>query len=714
MNEPYEAASAELRNAFDAIGSSIGNYNPISLLSQLTATFLFVPDEFQGEASEVVNWQRKIEFLAGFMLVRPYPAGPRLAVDGSVLQNIDDLMTRYFIAVDRHLLFGRSGGTDEKSMLLARARLESFHVRGDAYPHQFYAFAQELYGPHDAWFLEREGFTIADAIELSKAIDREYGDRFNRSVAWARSQAHVEADKLIADAQASESEKLELERRIFCVLHFGLAEDLLAFTLDDVSKFSQVPMRTAERFLARMSQGFGYRNPLFLSSFTDAAAAPWDFNTLNERPLVTHDGKYWLFVAPLLRSALFNTFYFDLLDDDTYRPRFQKSLGSYVEAKTAHCLRRVFPEKMTLLNPLYQNGEEIADVMVLHDHKILLFQCKAKTLTYRARIGADFDALRNDVQKAIADSFRQGIRARDYFQANDLSTFTVGKRKLALDMKQVNGFYLICVTSMSFQTIAPRSNSVLGLFAKNEYPWSLSLSDLDIITQVLSSPAQFIHYLLRRRQVEATPFQVQADEMDYLGFYLSHGMNFDLDDFKGMDDIGLSGFSDDVDRWVFEKFELGRKGNIQQGISVDGFSDFLAAIERTGDDYATDAALVLVDLGRGGRKSFMEMVEQTKERTRQDEALHSFSVVLKRGKRGLSFLSFDANLDRATLFKQAAAFAMMKKYESKCDEWAGFGWDIASARAVDVAFFTSGLWAHDEQMDQLVKESLRPGRRIET
>ena len=70
-------------------------------------------------------------------------------------------------------------------------------------------------------------------------------------------------------------------------------------------------------------------------------------------------------------------------------------------------------------------------------------------------------------------------------------------------------------------TLAARlanTNSALGLFSHDEYPWSLSLGDLDVITQVLSSSAQFLHYMLRRRQVEGTPFHVHADEMDYLSF----------------------------------------------------------------------------------------------------------------------------------------------------------------------------------------------------
>jgi hypothetical protein len=707
----------ELQEAFDELTAFVAHYDPISLLSQLTLTFLFVPeDKFQEETSEVFNWQRRIEFVAAFVLVRPYPSENTAAVDGSVLERVEKLLERYFRAIDRQMFSEAArGGTAERDMLLAQAKIHSLYVRGDEYPHQFYDLSQGLYGPHDAWFQQHLGFTIADAIKLSEAISRECSERFERSRERARTGARIKTDELIAANLASEDQRSDLEIRIACALHFGQAERLLAFTAEELSVFSGVPMPTSEGFLRRMSQDFGYRNPSFPNTFTEAGAAAWDYNTLNERPILHRDGKYWLFVRPLLTSALFTTFYFDLMGDNAYRLTFERARGTYFEQKTADCLRRVFPPEMVLLNPRCTNGEELADVMVLHDHKILLLQCKSKALTYRARIGADFDVLRDDMRKAIADAFQQGIRSRNYLKASKVAKFAVGAGEYSVQMDQVNGLFLVCVTAMPFQALAGRlanTNSTLELFSGDEYPWSLSVGDLDIVTQVLDSPAQFLHYVLQRRKVEGTPFQVLADEMDYLGFYLSHGMRFDNQDFEGMDQVAISGFSTDVDRWVFEKFERGQDVKPPQALTVDGFSEFLADVERTEDDYATDCALGLLDLRWHARKQFMEMVTQVKESSRRDKALHSFSVVLKDGKRGLSFLSFDARANRTDLFRQAAAFAMMKKYQSRCDEWIGFGWDIASARAVDVAFFVSQPWTHDAEIERLAKEKLRRGHRV--
>ncbi len=707
---------SEIEQAFFALETLVGSYDPISLLSQLTATFLFVPeDEFQGEDGDVVEWQQRMEFLVAFILVRPYPSQAAQVVDGTAIGLIEEVLKKYFHVVTRQLVF-EATRTSEKDLLLAEAKIHSLHVRGDAYPHQFYAFAQELYGPHDDWFRQHYGFTIAEGINLAQALGQYYEERFNRSLEQSRDDARAKAAELIASNEATEDQRSDLERKIFCALHFGEAEGLLGFTSGEISQYSGVPIETCQLFLNRMSQEFGHRNPRFPASFTEPTTAAWDYNTLNERPIVRRGNKHWLFVPPLLRSSLLNTFYFDIIRDDDYGPTFNAARGTYLEATTAKCLNRIFPPGMTLLNPFYPNGEEMADVMVLHDHKILLFQCKFKPLTHRARTGADFDALRTDLRGAIADSFQQGIRARDYLRANRQAQFVFQGKTFVIDMDQINEIYLVGITSMPFQNLAARfanTNGALGLFSENEYPWSLSLGCLDVLTQVLSTPGHFIHYAQRRRQVEATPFRVQADEMDYLGFYLSHGMRFDLEDFAGMNDVALSGFSNDVDRWVHETFELNHQVEPPSSPMPNGFSDFLRDAERTQNDDRTDCAIALLDLGSPARKRFMEMVTQTKARTIEDKGLHSVSLLLKEGKRGLSFLSFDAHLDRNRLFEQVASFAMIKKYEAKCDEWVGFGWDIASDKVVDVAFFVSQKWSYDEEVERLVKEKLRPGHRIE-
>ena len=57
---------------------------------------------FKGEASDTVRWQRYIEFVTGYLLVRPYPTNLGSATDGATVEQIEKLITVYFQSVDMH------------------------------------------------------------------------------------------------------------------------------------------------------------------------------------------------------------------------------------------------------------------------------------------------------------------------------------------------------------------------------------------------------------------------------------------------------------------------------------------------------------------------------------------------------------------------------------------------------------------------------------
>jgi hypothetical protein len=324
-----------LQEAFDELGAFVARYDPIALLSQLTATFLFVPEgEFQGEASEVTKWERWIEFLAGYLLVRSYPIDPISEIDGRVLERIERLLEEYFGAIMRRMAAEATdpAGISEEARVPADAKIESLYVRGDAYPHQFYNFARHLYEPHDDRFRRNYGFTIGEGVQLSQAIDGLCNYRVNESLRHAREEARRGAEELTAHQKVTEAERREVEIRMAGCLHFGHSDRSLAFTSDDLHRFSGFPLRTCRDFLERMSQEFGYRNEKFPHSFTDPAMAPWDYNTLHERPIVKRSDEHWLFVPSLLHSALFTTFHFDLLRDEAHLPTYEKARGKFLES----------------------------------------------------------------------------------------------------------------------------------------------------------------------------------------------------------------------------------------------------------------------------------------------------------------------------------------------------------------------------------------------
>jgi hypothetical protein len=704
--------------AFEEFKTYVQKFDPIELLCQLTMTFLFTPEGFHGEASDTRRWARWIEFTAGYLATVPPRSGQYQTYSGAHIEEFECHILQYFDsflyqAVNR--LPGAPQGTPSERVLQS-AKTYSLWVRGDAYPHQFFEYSLELYGEHDDWFRANLGFTIQEAVRIFRAATDELNRRFNESANNARANAPAESDKHWEEAKAAGLTRKELETRIAIHLHYGNGAALLRFTAEQLSQSSGLPIGVCRAFLKRMSQPFGYRNPKFTSTFSDPLKAPWDYNTVDERPFIERDGFYWLFTNPMVPSVLFHTFFFDLMNDRSYRSRFEKSRGEFVERKVREYMSRIFPEHMILMNPDYPDGDEFSDVAVLHDGKILIFQCKAKGLTRDARIGADFSRLRADMQAAIRSAFDQAVRARKYIISTDTPILKVGQMQLQIDGSAITDIYLINVTLMPFLIFATRFENIeeaLGLFPEKEYPFSTSLGDLEIITQVLSSPAAFLHYIERRLAVEKTPFGVDADEMDLLGFYISQGMYFNVEGFSNITDLYLNGFSDEIDEYVYRKHDAHEDVKPPVAPVPEGFSDLIAGIERLSNLHRTDAAIALLDLNGPSRKRFVELLEKTKDATRRDGSGHSFSMGSSEQSRGFSFITAMGEKTDEAVFEQAMPFALLKKHSEKCNEWFGFGWHKDSNRIIDVAVSLKFPWEEDEQMKDFANRFLKPGKRID-
>jgi hypothetical protein len=283
-----------------------------------------------------------------------------------------------------------------------------------------------------------------------------------------------------------------------------------------------------------------------------------------------------------------------------------------------------------------------------------------------------------------------------------------------IDTEQISDIFLVCVTLSDFQNLLTRLANIspLGLFSNNQFPWAISLLDLKIVCELINLPSVFIHYIKRRLAVEKTSFDLTGDEVDMLGFYFSQGLYFETNEFKKVNAVSLSGFSDEIDKYFFEKYELKENPKKPNQDYPGLFEEFLQSIESMDSAYKTDCAVRLLELGGKSREDFIKAMAQCKESTKLDNGMHSFSVVPKGAKFGLSFISMDTNGDHETLFRQVFSFATLKKYTEKCDEWVGFGWNKSSNEPVDLAVFIAFQWDKDAVLEELAQTQLKKGKKV--
>lgn len=679
--------------AFSNLVEHILQFDPINLLCHLMIKNLLVePGEFIGEENEINQWVVRLELISGILLAREYPPDTKHTVAEPDLIKLDQLLTEYETSILRDLrsgefLLNKKEGIGAGNVLMS-VRNYSYWVRGNAYIHQYFEIAHAIYSPHDAWFKTNLGFTISDVIILIRSFIEEYDRRINTEEV----AAHEYSAGLTKNVGSSHDSKLHREHNLSCQLNLERVHECLALSVEDLSQLAKLPAKTCSNILDRLSQKFGYRNAKFPAAYSDAHSAPWDFNTLYERPFVHHGQHYWMLLPTIVPSVAMSTFYFDLMNDEAYRPQFEKNRGKWLEEKTAQCFKKIFHEREVFLNPTYPNGDEMADVLVLHDHKVLIIQCKSKGLTFEASKGQDLNKLRTDLSKAVGRAFDQGKNARKnliespqsvlYCKENDL--------EIKIDNTQTDQIFIVVVTANHLQHLPTKwdqINSELRLFSNKDYPWVLSVVDLDVISEILSEPAQFIHYITRRIGIEQSDQKIFGDELDLLGMYLNQGLYYQTKEYEKVDLIGLLGMSRDIDEYMFRKYALGEHVEKPSGSEPKEFTDLIAAISRLDIPHRSDIALAILDLSGNTRMNLMAHISQAKERTMLDGEVHTFSMKIEENGGIILFLSMDAGGTEEILNARIKSLVQWK-YQHKHDtEFFGFGWDKSTRKIVDTALY---------------------------
>ena len=287
-----QKAYSDIETRYAELIALLNRLDPIKLLSQLTLTFLTVPeDQFNDESSDIHKWARWVEFMAGYLLTRDYPQNAKKEIDGEDLKNIEDVLTTYFGSISLYLISDKTnvGKDGEIDSVIHLAKNDSLYVRGESYPHQLRRVAHDIYTQHDDWFTQKLGFTINDALLISESIIGEYNRRINDEKQSCKERAREYVEGLIQNGEAKEEERKDLEIGVGCYYYFGNSDAILSFTIEELIQFCGFSKKICESYLRRLSQEFGYRNKNYPDTFNDPHLAPWDYNTLYERPIVLHD-----------------------------------------------------------------------------------------------------------------------------------------------------------------------------------------------------------------------------------------------------------------------------------------------------------------------------------------------------------------------------------------------------------------------------------------
>ena len=667
--------------------------------------------------------ERQLEYLTGFIVSNSKSENLKINNNPEDINKILKVIDDYFIAINRCNIFKKTypdkATSTNKDLILEKARVSSFWIRNDAFPFQLIRYAKEYYSAFNHWFSINLGFTIEDAIIFynsinvlyEKKLKNYYSNAVGNTKKWLK-------DNLKQNYKDKSDEYKQLETTVFTDFIMAEACNILLFNEDDICKNSSLSLEICRNLLNRFSQSFGYFNSKFPNTFQDPINSPWDYNTLFEKPILKFSRGYLVPLMFIFPTVLFDSFQFDIFKDEKYKIEYDSIRYKWLEKKTSTLLCRVFPKNHVFLNPKYPNGEEICDVLVLYDRNILIFQCKSKKLTLQARTGKSFKKIKDDLEKGIKDSFEQGARAKNYFNSMNFPKIVLEEdREITIDMKQVDNrnIFLISVTLGQFANITTRFMNLepnLKLFSSNEFPWAVCIFDLEIITEILDKPHYFIHYLLKRLAIEKTDFELTADEIDLLNYYVDKRLDFDYEEFKKKDKklpyfVGLSNYSKEVDEYMIRKYQLienPKKPRVNIPVKIE---KLISEIDQLDISYKTKIIFNILNLKFEEQEYLLENIEKIIEKARKDKKTKLFSIVIKRLNLSILFTVMEAEKDLIRLFNHVESYSLMAKYNAKTSEVIGLGSDLTTKNLIDTSFYYNCKWFQDPVQEKLCKKYLK-------
>ncbi|MGA2362979.1 MAG: hypothetical protein ABSG73_11035 [Candidatus Aminicenantales bacterium] len=691
------------------IEASISDIDAIELLAHIAFISQCVPKNDQT-INQSLREYPSLHYLAGLCLKKRV-VGTR-PPENKEVEAITEDVNQYFANFMQDITlqsFRKEQVSDEDGLVL-QARIQKMLHQTSAmlYPFQLETLINGLFSQFDDYFLSKAGFRASKALEFGTKIIKRYERMANKryeEVGSARKRAAEElkdpvkglAIRATMDDSLSDEDLLS---SYTAFLLFTNIKEIFLFKPDvlcreeDISDLSEFA-NYVKALCCEFGSNQDFNNPL-------------DINVISVKPFIKGDGDtYFVPISqdlihnlPLVLESLLEQ---DKLAQSGIWQRYQSSRANHIEGRICEFLSRIFPIENIFRNAkyVYQGKECEADAIVLYDNKIFLFEAKAGSFGEKAQRGG-IESLKKDLKKLIEEAYQQGRRTAAYIKSNKISTFSDSQGKKILELSQNNQtIFIIGITLDPLMSLAIGLKNLrsLGLFIENEYPWSVQINELDLVTRHLPSPTIFIHYIERRlRAIDENVFHAY-DELSFLGWYLRKG-NFSIPYDRDGKQPNLLEIASDWTRTFDEHYLFGKE---KPELDIENeLLKIIRILEYLNPVGYSDLASALLDFDHQARKLILEKINELIALSKRDLNPHDFSVIYKDDlDTGLTFM---AQAGRDVLREHLGSYCTMKKYQTKTKIWLGLGRDVQDDRwFVNEFVYLKYPWKHEDKMDELLR-----------
>jgi len=378
------------------------------------------------------------------------------------------------------------------------------------------------------------------------------------------------------------------EAKAFLMSHADLfLSDCFIFSVSSIASSLQIDENHINGFFSKLSLTFGdlaQENPEYF--FLD--------NPIWAKPFIrVQDGSYFCMLPIIFTNFGFRIIE-QLLKDAKAGVDCSDRRSEFLENEITSLFKTAFPQAKYIPNFVWDEYE--TDLLLKFESTLIIVEAKSGSISIPALRGAP-KRTRQHIKELIIEPAKQSFRLEQKVlaaQSNPVENSSFIKQ-LPFDITDIKNILRLSVTLEDFAGIQANLSLLKDDLIDPAFvpiP-TIMLADLIVIMDILQTPAEKIHYLLRRNELEHYQMKFYGSEIDILGLYIENGLNIAgvQDKEMGMLLMGMTEFIDEY-YVALDNNIVRKKPKLKQTI---WWHDILLRLETKRPQYWLDASIMLLN-----------------------------------------------------------------------------------------------------------------------
>ncbi len=585
-------------------------------------------------------------------------------------------------------------------------------VRGSAYPEQTELEIVEIQGRFETWFENKIGIGPQKSILILKEVMKIIEYKFQKYLKevqlfekdqvekWKKAKSHLNQLD-IPEEEKREFKQLKLRDIKTSVRNYKILELAIGLPVS-LLEINEVLKVTEDEWNALIDMiGFTSNKRKEVENVLE----------LRNWPLFVLSNKRFI-LADISNAfdVLWDRFEQIAKSDSNFFDRYQRQRSKWLQAKSYDYLKKIFPEDCILQNLIYKDPEKDEDataeldILISWGDILLIVELKSNQFRWESQIG-DIGRLKTDLERNIGDSFSQAKRALLYINKNEEPKFIEKdtQREFVFDKTKYSRIYPLNISLHFLGGVANRKDilETLNIISDKQFPFSISISELELLVEATQKPEVFLHYIERRLAIQYEKPLFISDELDLIGAYLSSRLILeDMKDANQSNFIHFDGYSDIFMKLFNYKRGLEKKPEIKLQIP-DEIEEILTRI-RESSNYNKYISIMLLNQPNKILALISYLINELKK---QIPSSGLFRTITEKEEDCTVCIVAIKDLSLEELDKKVLEKVELEKYRNKSSKSIGLGFVYSEGSySIESMRISNYPWEYDPKMEKFLEK----------